>query len=433
MVSVLLKATRMAVAILLLTTLSACVTYEYHETRSNHLSKADPNAAEQLDSRVYNQSLLDVGVVLLGDGVDLLDDDSVAYANVRRSEAVWFTEQLKQTIDNSNAWGLVRTLPNNNIVFDLIVEGTIIDSTGEDLALQIKAYDSTGVQWLSKDYFEKVSQYAYNPEITLNRDPFQNIFNEIANDLFELRSQRDNTKLLTIREVSKLRFAKEFAPQVFDSFVHLGDGDIYQVHRLPADNDPMIERVEQIRARNDLFLDVLQDYYRVFQNNMSNPYNEWRKISYKDVVYQRQLAKKAQQERIAGLAIVASGVLAATGNNSSATRAAGSVGIGVGASLFQESYGTADEASLHAEALREYGESLEVELEPSVIDLRERSVTLTGTVEDQFKEWKRILQEMFDAEQAILNPDIDTFKVEGSQSKLETNDVIKASELAQKK
>ena len=83
--------------------------------------------------------------------------------------------------------------------------------------------------------------------------------------------------------------------------------------------------------------------------------------------------------------------------------------------------------------MREYGESLEVELEPSVIDLRERSVTLTGTVEDQFKEWKRILQEMFDAEQAILNPDIDTFKVEGSQSKLETNDVIKASELAQKK
>ena len=166
---------------------------------------------------------------------------------------------------------------------------------------------------------------------------------------------------------------------------------------------------------------------------MSNPYNEWRKISYKDVVYQRQLAKKSQQERIAGLAIVAAGVLAATGNNSSATRAAGSVGIGVGASLFQESYGTADEASLHAEALREYGESLEVELEPSVIDLRERSVTLTGTVEDQFKEWKRILQEMFDAEQAILNPDIDTFKVEGSQSKLETNDVIKASELAQKK
>ena len=41
------------------------------------------------------------------------------------------------------------------------------------------------------------------------------------------------------------------------------------------------------------------------------------------------------------------------------------------------------------------GASLESELEPSVIDLQERSVTLSGSVEDQYKEWRRILSRMF--------------------------------------
>lgn len=405
------KVLRTNLAIAVAMVLSACVTYEYHETRPNQLTRADAES-----SLVANEdTLLDIGVVLLDDGVELIDEDSVAYANVRRSEAVWFSEQLKTTLESSNAWGLVRTLPNNNIVFDLTVEGQILESNGEDLRLIINAYDASGQQWLSKEYYQRVSQYAYSHEVSLDHDPFQNLFNDIANDLFVLRSERSEQELLVIREIARLRFAEDFAPQVFASYVEEDDTNVYRVHRVPADNDPMIERIEQIRARNDLFLDVLQDYYRIFENNMTSPYSEWRKISYKDVLYQRQLEKQAKQERIAGAAIIAAGVLAATGNNSTATRAAGHIGIGAGATLFQKSFGTETEASLHAETLREFGESLEVELEPSVIDLQERSVTLTGTVEDQYKEWRRILQEMFDAEQSILEPEFESLETEAFQ------------------
>lgn len=379
---------------------AACATYEYHETRSNQLDRVTQNASFYQD-----QMLLDVGIVLFDAGVDELDEESVAYANVRRSEAVWYSQQLKSSLEKSNAWGIVRNLPNVNTVFDLTVEGEILESNGEDLLLNIEVYDATGKQWLSKEYFERVSKYAYDPEIELNRDPFQNLFNDIANDLFTLRAELAEDDIRAVRDIAKIRFAQQFSPEIFSDYLAHDNQLGYQLVRLPAETDPALQRIERIRARNDLFLDVIQDYYRIFNHNMTAPYDEWRKLSYKEVLYQRQLAKQAKQEKIAGVAIILSGVLAATGDDGSETRAAGHVGISSGADIFLKSYRTQQEASFHAEALREFGESLEVELEPSVIDLQDRTITLSGTVEDQFKEWRRILQEMHETEQSILGSD----------------------------
>lgn len=379
---------------------TACVTYEYHETRTNKLDQVT-----QTNNTELEPVLLDIGIILLDAGVDELDEESIAYANVRRSEAVWFSQQLKNSLEKSNAWGIVRTLPNANTIFDLTLDGQILESNGEDLHLLIKATDSTGKQWLNKEYFQRASKYAYDPEVDLNRDPFQNLFNDIANDLFSLRTEFGEEKINTIRDVSKIRFAQQFSPESFSEYLQYDEQNGYQISRLPAESDPAFIRVQRIRARNDLFLDVVQDYYRIFNRNMSAPYDEWRGLSYKEVLYQRQLAVQAKQERIAGVAIILSGVVAATGNNSTGTRVAGHIGIGSGAELFIKSYGTDREASLHAEALREFGESLELELEPSVIDLQDRTITLSGTVDDQFKEWRKILKNMYEAEQSILNPE----------------------------
>ena len=49
------------------------------------------------------------------------------------------------------------------------------------------------------------------------------------------------------------------------------------------------------------------------------------------------------------------------------------------------------------------GASLESELEPSIVDLQDRSVTLTGTVNDQYQEWRRILGEMFRLEEGDVS------------------------------
>ncbi len=379
--------------------ISACTNYEYHETKQVTIERVN-EAEEQL---IDEQHLLDVGVVLFDPGEVDLDSDEADYSSVRQSEAVWFTNQLKNTLDTSNAWGLVRALPKNNLGLDVYVTGLLLESNGEVVRLQISAKDSTGREWFSKEYDQRASAYAYNPEVNLPGDPFQATFNEIANDLFNFRASLTGPELLNIRSMSKVLFARDFVPDAFNGFVETDEVGQLSLTRIPADNDPMMQRVERIRSRNDLFLDVIQDYYRAFNNKMEAPYQEWRKLSYKEVLYSRQLKEQGRKEKIAGLVAIAGGIAAATSSKGRTTRGAGHIGIFSGARIFANSFLKTEEALGHSSTLRELGASLESELEPSIVDLQDRSVTLSGTVDDQYQEWRRILGEMFRIEEGDVS------------------------------
>ena len=394
--------------------MSACAKYEYHETKVVKLAKQADNVNEPINE----QALLDVGVILFDEGVDELDDESFAYANLRRSEAVWFSNQLRATLNRSRSWGLVRTLPLDNGGVDVIINGQLIESNGEVVKLFIEVQDSSEKKWFAKEYDQRASAYAYNPEVNVPGDPFQAVFNEIANDLSAYQSTLNDKQRLAIRNITKLRFAQEFVPQAFEGFLSENENGEFVLQRVPAESDPMMLRVERIQARNDLYLDVVQNYYRSFNRNMSGPYNEWRKNSYKEVVYERQLREQARKERIASVVTIIGGVALAVEGDSGVARSAGHIGIFGGAQLFRRSYDKVDAANIHREALLEMGSSLEAELEPSVIDLQERSVTLSGSVEDQYKEWQRILSRMFLLDEGLTEEAIDNdgvIKVDAEQ------------------
>ena len=352
--------------------------------------------------------LLDVGIVLFDSGIDLVEEASAEYASVRNSEAVWFSSMLRQTLDSSKAWGLVRVLPVDQAAMDITITGKLVESNGESAVLDVTAIDSLGERWLDHRYEFRASQYSYNPELDLKQDPFQPLLTEIANNLYTVLVGVSPTKLLKIRQVSRLRFAQRFLPQMVDDYLRDDDGQITLI-RAPAEGDPFMRKVDHIYARNQMFLDVVQDYYRVFNANMEEPYREWRKLSYKEVQYERQLREQSNREKLAGVALMAGGVLASVYENNrrderedrSRNREVdiGSyVALVSGGWLFAKSYEKEAQASLHAETLRELGVSLEGELAPSIVDLQDRTVTLSGTVDDQFTEWKSILQTLFDAE-----------------------------------
>lgn len=374
---------------------SACTTFEYHETKIVRIEKVSSEQEQLIDE----EQLLDVGIVLFDPGQVDLDSDETYYSSVRQSESVWFSTQLKRTLEKSNAWGLVRALPRKNLPIDLLITGELIESNGEFLKLHVVATDSTGLIWVDKRYDQQASAYAYNPEVDLPDDPFQATFNEIANDLFNYQASLGGQQLLNIRSISKVLFARDFVPDAFNDYISQNENGEMSLSRIPASNDPMMQRVDRIRSRNDLFVDVVQDYYRAFNQTMEAPYQEWRKLSYKEVVYARQLKEQARKEKIAGLAVMAGGLVAATQGDSRVTRGSGHVGIISGSQLFARSFLKTDEALAHSSKLREMGASLELELEPSIVQLQDRSVTLSGTVEDQFVEWRRILGKMFELEE----------------------------------
>ena len=62
------------------------------------------------------------------------------------------------------------------------------------------------------------------------------------------------------------------------------------------------------------------------------------------------------------------------------------------------------ESNIHSLALEELGQSLDAEITPRVIELEDRTVRLTGNVEDQYDQWRELLADIYAAELAALEP-----------------------------
>ena len=91
------------------------------------------------------EELLDVGITVLDDGVDLMDEDDTSLPEVRMAESVYFSSQLHRVLEKSGAWGALRVIPNKDVIVDLYLSGIIIQSDGETLDLKVNATDSSGV------------------------------------------------------------------------------------------------------------------------------------------------------------------------------------------------------------------------------------------------------------------------------------------------
>ena len=117
----------------------------------------------------------------------------------------------------------------------------------------------------------------------------------------------------------------------------------------------------------------------------------------------QELRAESKRRLIAGVAAVVAGIAAATSDNSAA-RSASNVAIAGGGFLIKSGLDKRSEADIHVQALEELGLSLEAEIAPQVIELEDRTVTLTGSVEDQYQQWRELLQQIYQAEIGELAP-----------------------------
>ena len=361
-------------AALLLCLSSACVNQTVKST-------AVPQV-QTLQAEVPETLLLDVGVAIFDPGLDVEgDDEDFLYPEVRRAEARYMPYLLVEAIQSSGAWGAVRVVPNEEQAMDLLVSGTIMKSHGEHLIIHVVARDATGQLWLDKDYENKASRYSYERSRT-RFDPFQAVYNKIANDLLRVQQTKTPEQLANIRLINELRFARGFSPDAFEGHLASDGKGNYAIQRLPASDDPMLARVRKIRERDYLFIDTLQEYYASFNGQMVGPYQEWRKQSYEEAIALEELRAESTRRLIAGVAAVVAGI-AAAGSDNNAARSAGNVAIAGGGYLVKSGLDKRTEADIHVQALEELGLSLEAEIAPQVIKLEDRPVTLTGSVQDQ--------------------------------------------------
>jgi hypothetical protein len=347
--------------------------------------------------------LLDVGVVILNPGISEVEDEEQVYPEVRKAEATFMSTELAGVLAEQGAWGAVRVVPDDRQFSDLLVRGTILRSDGEALELKILVSDARGTLWLDKRYQGLTSRYAYEQGTRVKQDPFLAVYRMIANDMLARFDQVAAGDRVTIRRVAEMRFARDFASGAFGDYLEEDDSGQITLRRLPSEDDPMLNRIRGLRQRHYVFVDTLQGHYTGFSEDMYGPYQEWRKASYEETVALRELEAEAQREMIAGGAAILAGIVAQT-SGSRTTRSAGAVGVIGGGALLKSGLEKRAESNIHSLALEELGQSLDAEITPRVIELEDRTVRLTGNVEDQYDQWRELLADIYAAELAALEP-----------------------------
>lgn len=380
---------RLTALLILCAILPACVSQTIRSASVANVRTVATAIAEDL--------LLDVDIAIFNPGLEDYDEGQQVYPEVRNAEASYMPNLLSEALQNSGAWGAVRVVPAPNQIANLMVEGEILHSDGEELRLHITAADSRGQVWLDREYQSKASRYAYIETGRAYQDPFQAVYNNIANDLFEQQQNLRPEERENIRLVSELLFARSFSPDAFDTYLAQNRKGMYHIRRLPAEDDPMLERVRRIRDRDMLFVDTMQEYFVSFNEQMFAPYQEWRKLSYEEAIALQELKAESKRRLVGGGLAVLAGILGAS-SNSSVGRAAGSVAIMGGGYMLKSGMEKRNEAEMHKESLEELGQSLGAEITPQVIELQDRTVTLSGSVEDQYAQWRELLAEIYRTE-----------------------------------
>jgi hypothetical protein len=374
--------------------ISGCTSYSVKTT--------DFTPVQTSPVEIPDEYLLDIGIEVFKPDLGSVPEQATQFTGIREAESVWVAEQLKSTLQESGAWGVVRVIPDDRVIIDLKVTGSILQSDGEIMRLAVRVADAAGEVWIDHIYEQQISHYAYSPS-QAGREPFLGIYNEISNDLYAALNKRTSSEKLQLRKITSIQFARDFSPEAFDGYLVKSKDGTLELDRLPAENDPMLARVDRIRSRDDMFVDVLQDYYRGFTDNMDEPYRVWREQSYQETLLIQRLEDSSKARKLGGWLALIGGVGGQFSDNE-LTQVLGQVAIFAGLESIRSGYTLQDEALLHVQTLSELGDSLEQELEPSVIELQDRTVTLAGTVRDQYEEWRTILRDIYYEETGYTPP-----------------------------
>jgi hypothetical protein len=340
--------------------------------------------------------IIDIAIDLFSTGVseanpEGLRDRGVRLA-VRKSEARYFPIHLRNTLQSSGQWGAVRVVPGGAPWAELLVTGEIEKSNGKDLVVWITARDASGREWLQRKYKQAAETAAYARDRPVDaRDPFQPLYNRVANDLVKARDKRKPQELSALRELANLRFAASMAPDPYGSYVETNEKGRSRAVRLPAADDPMLARLEAIRERDHRFVDTLNEFYSDFYARMDKPYDDWRAYSYEEQKALDAIERKSKLKKILGAAAVLGGILVDPREDSTGIKDILIVG---GIAVVQSGFEDGKEKGIHKAALTELADSFEGEVTPLVVDVDGRVVQLTGSAEQQFRHWRELLAQI---------------------------------------
>src|SRR5262245_1441754 len=392
----------------LIGSLSGCMVNE-----TKPLPKINPVQAK---TQIPQDELLDVGIHEFDVNItpeQAKDTDKLAkqriYPDIRKAESRFIPSMLRATLESSGQWGAVRVIPSNLEFIDVSVTGRILESTGAKLAVEVSVTDSTGHPWITKKRYESPADTgSYKTDAALKaRDPFQNVYSQVANDMLAVREALLAQDRRDVRRVSQLEFARDLAPRAMEGYLDRDQKGLVRVARLPATDDPISTRIDRIRERDSGVVDTVNGYYANFADQMSNSYGQWRRASFEEIEKEQRTLNQARTRTYLGAAAILASVFVPQQCGAydyncrrieGAVRTAGAIG---GAASILSGLKKYSDAKTHAQALKELSESFQNEVAPQVVDVEGRTLKLTGTAEEQYREWRQLLHDMYLEENGV--------------------------------
>ena len=371
--------------------LAGCATY--------NAQRVGPTPIEQAKSEIPEDQLMDVGILVFTSKELTPEEakDEGTSADIRKAETHFMPYHLKTTLHHSGHWGAIQVVPAETNSVDLLVKGNVLESNGENLIVEIDVMDASGKQWFKRTYSAEVSASSYTGNKAGDKDAFQDLYNTIANDMAAYKKKLTAAEIKKIRTVSKLKYAREFAPDAFAGYLLKDKNGHLDVRRLPADNDPMMARLLNIREREYMYVDTLNQQYEGFYNRMWPPYENWRKLN----LTEREAIKKIKREAVAKQllgALLIAGAIVAGSQDANVGRTIAPAMVIIGGQVFISGWNVSKEAEMHSAAIEELSESFGDEMQPVTMEFEGKQYELTGSAEEQFKHWKRLLRQIYLAE-----------------------------------
>jgi hypothetical protein len=353
--------------------------------------------------------LLDIGISEFVDGVPANNDpeDSGIYKEIRSAEARYLPYHLKNTLQGTGHWGAVRVVPSRSAYTDILISGKIGKSDGEYIEIDISVADARGRHWFDKTYATQTGMSSYSENRDRRQDPYQKVFNDVANDLREFVKALPPENIRELRQVAELKFFADMSPRAYGEHLAKNQSGEIVIVRLPAENDPSVNRLRQIRERDRLVVDTLNEHYANFYYGIAIPYHSWRKVSREESINYRQVKRSATIQALVGAAVIV-GAAAANTSDSSRSRQnmktnLQNIAIGEGFQSMMAGITRKSEAKMHIESIRELSESFGAEAAPMVVTVKGETRRLTGTAAAQYESWRRLLKEIYEADTGFVD------------------------------
>jgi hypothetical protein len=322
---------------------------------------------------------LNVSIAVFDPGVPddrSLQRDLKVFPRIRAIEARFLPFVLRETLAGSGEWGAVRVVSEPDAAAEVAISGTIVQSDGERLELRVRAVDATGRLWFERNFASSLAEQGADTTGSAEAEAsFQPLYEAISRALHEARQQLDEHELGRISETSLLRYAAELAPSAFGQYLATDEDGRYALRRLPARDDPMLDRIERIRLTEYVITDTVDAKFRELHEEIASTYALWRDYRRKSVEYEKQNARRARE-----------------------TRADEPPGSYEALKNLYDNYKwdrvTAQEQDRLAIAFNN-------EVGPVVDAMEQRIAELERWVDEKYAEWHRLLEALFDAESEL--------------------------------